>query len=79
MKKSVHVPSLILMIIGALFALLLPLITYPCSIVSLVFSIKNKETHNTGFMIVINIIALLLALANSVLGVLIQTGAIALG
>ncbi|WP_432649884.1 hypothetical protein [Huintestinicola sp.] len=79
MEKKIHIPSLILMIIGAIFSLLLPIITYPCSIISLVFGIKNRETHKTGFIIVIDIIALILALANSVLGVMVQTGAIVLG
>ncbi|MGN0637168.1 MAG: hypothetical protein ACI4J0_02255 [Huintestinicola sp.] len=79
MEKKIHIPSLVLMIIGAVFALLLPIVTYPCSIISLVFSIKNRETHKTGFIIAINIIALILALANSVLGVMLQTGAIVLG
>ncbi|MDY3793136.1 MAG: hypothetical protein SOZ56_11795 [Oscillospiraceae bacterium] len=79
MEKKIHTPSLILMIIGAIFSLLLPIITYPCSIISLVLSIKNRETHKTGFIIVIDIIALILALANSALGVMIQTGAIVLG
>lgn len=79
MEKKIHTPSLILMIIGAIFSLLLPIITYPCSIISLVLSIKNRETHKTGFIIVIDIIALILALANSALGIMIQTGAIVLG
>lgn len=77
-QKKIHVPSLVLMIIGALFALILPVITYPCSIVSLVMSITKRNTHKTTYAIVINIIALVLALANSVLGVMLQTGLITL-
>ena len=78
MKKNIHVPSMVLMIIGAVFALILPIITYPCSIISLVMSIKHKQTHKTTYAIVINIIALVLALANSVLGVMLQMGYITL-
>ncbi|HCR72838.1 MAG TPA: hypothetical protein DIW26_00010 [Ruminococcus sp.] len=77
-NKKIHVPSLVLMIIGALFALLLPIITYGCSITSLVMSIVKRHTHKTTYAIVINIIALVLALANSILGVMLQMGVITL-
>lgn len=73
-KKTVHVPSLVLMIIGAVFALMfiLPIITYGCSIPSLVMSIRRRKTHVTLYAIIINIIALVLAVASSVLGVMAQ-------
>ena len=77
-KKKVHVPSMVLMIIGAVFALLLPIITYPCSIISLVMSIVKRHENKTKYAIVINIIALIAALANSVLGVMLQMGVITL-
>lgn len=74
--KKVHVPSMVLMIIGAVFALLfiLPIVTYGCSITSLVMSIQKRRTHKTTYAIVINIIALILAVASSVLGVMAQLG-----
>ena len=77
-EKKIHIPSLVLMIIGALFALILPIVTYPCSIISLVMSVTKRNTHKTTYAIVINIIALMLALANSVLGVMLQIGLITL-
>lgn len=77
-EKKVHVPSMVLMIIGAVFALLLPIITYPCSIISLVMSIVKRHENKTKYAIVINIIALIAALANSVLGVMLQMGVITL-
>lgn len=77
-KKKIHVPSLVLMIIGALFAPVLPIVTYPCSIVSLVMSITQRHTHKTTYAIVINIIALIVALINSTLGVLLNLGIISL-
>lgn len=77
-NKKVHVPSLMLMIIGAIFALIIPIVTYGCSITSLVMSITKRHTHKTTYAIVINIIALMLALANSVLGVMLQMGLITL-
>ena len=73
-EKKVHVPSLVLMIIGAVFALLLPIVTYPCSIISLVMSISKRNTHKTTYAIVINIIALIVAVINSALGVMLQMG-----
>lgn len=77
-KKKVHVPSMVLMIIGAVFSLLFTYVTYVCSIISLVMSIQHRKTHKTTYAIVINIIALVLAVANSVLGIMIQFGFITL-
>lgn len=77
-QKKIRVPSLVLMIIGALFALILPIITYPCSIVRLVVSITKRNTHKATYAIVINIIALAAALVNSILGVMLQMGIITL-
>ena len=73
-EKKIHVPSLVLMIIGAVFSLLLPIVTYPCSIISLVMSISKRHTHKTTYAIVINIIALIIAVINSALGVMLQMG-----
>ena len=70
MEKKVHVPSLVLMIIGAVFALLLPIVTYVTSIISLVMSIDKRKEYKTPYAIVINCIALTVALINSILGVL---------
>ncbi|MDE5858946.1 MAG: hypothetical protein K2H23_00915 [Oscillospiraceae bacterium] len=70
-EKQIHTPSLVLMIIGAVFALLFTYVTYVCSTISLVMSIKRRHTHKTGYAIVINIIALAAALVNSILGVII--------
>lgn len=41
-------------------------------------SVTKRNTHKTTYAIVINIIALMLALANSVLGVMLQIGLITL-
>lgn len=75
-EKNVHVPSMVLMIIGAVFSLLFTYVTYVCSTISLVMSIVKRRTHKTKYAIVINIIALIVALANSVLGVMIYMGVI---
>lgn len=76
--KNVHVPSMVLMIIGAVFSILFTYVTYACSTISLVMSIKHRHTNKTKYAIVINIIALVVALANSVLGVMLQMGVITL-
>ena len=67
-QKSVHTSSLVLSIIGLVFALLLPIVTYPCSIVGLVLAIKRRDTHNTTAAIVMCIIGLVLAIINSAIG-----------
>ena len=72
MEKKVHVPSLVLMIIGAVFALLVPIVTYVTSIISLVMSIVKRKEYKTTYAIVINSIALVVALMNSVLGILLN-------
>jgi hypothetical protein len=77
-NKKVHTGSLVLMIIGLLFALIIPIVTYPCSIVSLVLAIKNKDLYKTKLIIILNIVALILALINSIFGVLLQFGLIKL-
>lgn len=73
MKKSVHIPSLVLMIIGAVFSLLLPIVAYPCCIISLVMSMKRRGEFNTKPVIIVDIIALAVALVNSVLGVILYS------
>lgn len=72
MEKKIHVPSMVLSIIGLLFSLLLPIVTYPCSIVALVMSVNNKAAYKTKPQFIIAIIGLILAAANSILGVVLQ-------
>ena len=63
-KKKIHVPSLVLMIVGLVFTLISPIVTYVCSIISLVMSIKKRKVNKTTYAIVLNTIALLIAAAN---------------
>jgi hypothetical protein len=67
-SRKIHVPSLILSFIGLVFAILLPLVTYPCSIVGFVLGIKKRNTHSTTIAIVVCIIGLVLASINSATG-----------
>lgn len=69
-EKNVHVPSLVLMIIGAVFALLFTYVTYVCSTISLIMSIVKRRKYKTTYAIVINIIALVVAVINSILGLM---------
>lgn len=75
-KKKIHVPSLVLMIAGLVFSLISPIVTYVCSIISLIMSIRKRKVNRTTYAVVLNIIALLIAVANHVYAVMIITGKI---
>jgi hypothetical protein len=77
-KKKVHTPALVLMIVGAVFSIVFPIIAYVCCIISLVFAIKNRKVNKTTATIVIDIIALVVALTNSIFGAMIFSGALKL-
>jgi len=66
--RPLHVSSLVLSIIGLVFSILLPIVTYPCSIVGLVKAVKNRATHKTTAAFVMCIIGLVVAIANSAIG-----------
>ena len=66
--RPLHVSSLVLSIIGLVFSILLPIVTYPCSIVGLVKAVKNRTTHKTTAAFVMCIIGLVVAIANSAIG-----------
>lgn len=76
--KKNHIPTLVLMIIGLVFSILITYVTYVCSTISLVFAIKKRKTNKTTYAIILNIIALVIAIANSILGILIHNGTITL-
>lgn len=65
--------SLTLGIIGTVFAPVLPIVTYPCSIVGLILSALHlKEGRKrAGIGMALNIVALVVAVISSVLAVLI--------
>ncbi|MCM1133204.1 MAG: hypothetical protein NC340_07000 [Ruminococcus flavefaciens] len=44
-KKKIHVPSLVLMIVGLVFSFISPIVTYVCSIISLVMSIRKRRSN----------------------------------
>ena len=67
-EMKTHVPSLVLSIVGLVFSLLLPLITYPCSIAGLVLAVNHRSTYKTTAALVMCIIGLVLAVVNSAIG-----------
>lgn len=70
-RKAPHKAPLVLGIIGILFALILPIITYGCSIPGLIMAnsdIRDGLTHKHTYRI-LNIVALALAALNSFVAV----------
>lgn len=69
-KKKLCVSSLVLGIVGLVFSFLLPIVSYSCAIPGLIIGIKRrKKNYNSSAGIVLSIVAVSLALINSVLGV----------
>ena len=71
-EMKYHTTTLILAIVGLVFALILPIITYLTSIPALVMMNKQKETHKTKAILIMCTIALVVAVINSALGVWMQ-------
>jgi hypothetical protein len=71
-KKKLCISSMVLGIVGIVFSAILPAVTYSCSIPGLVIAFnKKKKNYNTLAGTVLNIVAVSLALINSILGVII--------
>ena len=70
-KKKLCVSSLVLGIVGVVFSLFLPVAAYACSIPGLITGVKKqKKNYHASAGIILNIVALSLALINSVLGII---------
>ena len=69
-NKKVCTSSLVLGIIGLVFSLFAPAVTYSCSVTGLVLGVKKRNTHKCSASIALNIIALTIAAINSVCAVL---------
>lgn len=70
-KKRISVSSLVLGIVGTVFAFCIPAVTYGCSITGLVRGIKKRHVKNCTAGIILNIIALAIAAFNSLVGILV--------
>ena len=73
-QEKYHTPSLVLSIVGLVFAILLPIVTYITIIIALVLTNKNKDAYKTKAVYIMSYIALAIAIVNSIAGVIIQLG-----
>ncbi|MBQ8780866.1 MAG: hypothetical protein IJZ72_04275 [Oscillospiraceae bacterium] len=69
-NKKVCTSSLVLGIIGLVFSLFAPAVTYSCSITGLAIGVKRRNTHKCSASIALNIIAIVIAAINSVCAIL---------
>lgn len=68
--KKLCVSSLVLSIVGLVFSFFLPVVSYACAIPGLIIGVKKRrKNYSSSAGISISIIALSIALINSVLGV----------
>lgn len=68
--KKLCISSLVLSIVGLVFSFFLPVVSYACAIPGLIIGIKKrKKNYSSSAGISLSIVALSIALINSVLGV----------
>lgn len=70
-KTQTYVPGVVMGITGIVFSLLFPGVTYGCSVPGLVLSAKRSKEERTVCAVVLNIVALVLALINSAIAIII--------
>ena len=73
-NQKFYTPSLVLMIVGLVFSLLSPLVAYICCIISLVLSIKHKNEFKIKTVVILDIVGLVLAVANNIYAVILLNG-----
>ncbi|MBQ5320154.1 MAG: hypothetical protein J6K17_13765 [Oscillospiraceae bacterium] len=70
-SKKLCVSSLVLGIVGLVFSLFLPFVSYGCSIPGLVIGLKKQhKDYNSRPGIILNVIAIALSIVNSALGII---------
>ena len=68
--KKLCVSSLVLSIVGLVFSFFLPVVSYACAVPGLIIGVKKqKKNYSSSAGISLSIVALSIALINSVLGV----------
>lgn len=68
--KKLCISSLVLSIVGLVFSFFLPVVSYACAIPGLIIGLKKrKKNYSSSAGISLSIVALAIALINSVLGV----------
>ena len=69
-SKKLCVSSLVLGIVGLVFSVFVPIVSYACAVPGLVIGIKRqKKNYNSSAGVPLNIVALAIALINSALGI----------
>ncbi|MEE5994048.1 MAG: hypothetical protein V3G42_12535 [Oscillospiraceae bacterium] len=63
-----------LLIVGLVFSLLSPLVAYICCIISLVLSIKHKNEFKIKTVVILDIVGLVVAVANNIYAVILLSG-----
>jgi len=66
-KKPLDVVSLVLGIVALVFAAFVPLVTYACGIVGLVFAVKRRNDKRTKAALIICIVALVAGVVSNVI------------
>lgn len=70
-RKKLCVSSLVLGIVGLVFSVMLPIVSYACAIPGLIIGIKKrKKNYSSSAGISLSIVAISIALINSVLGII---------
>lgn len=70
-KKKISVSSLVLGIVGTVFAFCIPAVTYGCSITGLARGLGKRKVKNCTAGITLNVVALVIAVFNSLVGILV--------
>lgn len=69
-RRKLCVSSLVLGVVGLVFSLLLPIISYSCAIPGLIIGLKKRrKNYSSSAGITLNIVALALSLINSAFGI----------
>ena len=74
-EKKICLSGIVLGIVGIIFSLICPAVSYSCSVPGLIItSEKKKNGFRTTASLVLNIVSLACAFANSVIAVIIAAG-----
>ena len=69
-RKKLCVSSLVLGIVGLVFSVFIPIVSYACAIPGLVIGIKRRrKNYNSSAGVTLNIVALAISIINSALGI----------
>ena len=75
-KKPIDTTALVLGIVAIVASLLIPLVSYVCGIIGLVFSVKHRKTKSTTASLILCIIGLVCGLASHIYSTIVLLGTI---